>query len=68
MPKPIIEIDADTQTVTFGHPGVIVYTIHLDPWPTSQAEIEEKAREQVPDIPSDPSQLWFQNAVSSTEL
>lgn len=68
MPKPIIEIDADAQTVTFGHPGVHTVQVRLDPWPATQAEIEEQARAMIGDIPSDPTQLEQGPATRPTSL
>lgn len=68
MPKPIYEINAEAQTVTFGSPGVHLVRVELDPWPATQAEIEEQARALIDDIPSDPSQLKQKPATTPTSL
>ena len=68
MPKQIVKIDAETQTVTLGHPGVLTFEIKLDPWPASQEEIERQAIEQCHEIPTDPANFWVDDAVGAVEL
>ena len=68
MPKPIHSIDAANKQVVFGHPGLHTVTVTLDPWPSTQAEIESQARAQIADIPSDPCQLPQKVATTPTSL
>lgn len=68
MPKPIYSIDAANKQVVFGHPGMHTVTVILDPWPSTQAEIENQARAKCPDIPDDPAQWETAAGSAPTEL